>query len=201
MVFDEFKAAEIIDKYGIPKTKLAIWRSRNAIPNKYFKENFSPIHELLKSFNTFDIAHIQTIINAKKIKLLAINEECRFSKNKIYRAIHRQTRLNYDEVMQLIYEGNKLKKLTKQAINALLDRDKDILMEFFNHKALNIKAILNENQTLINKIKKCIHSKKTPFPFEHAFEIEKQLNIFLLEIKFIIIFLYYQSEFDPKYNE
>ena len=104
--------------------------------------------------------------------------------------------------MSLIYEGNNLKKITQQAIQALLDRDKDTLMDFFNHKAIHILAICNGNISLANKIKTIRYYPKTPFPFEYAFELDKYLNILLLEIKFIIVYLHFRAEFDtiPRHN-
>ncbi|MFA7401540.1 MAG: hypothetical protein WCZ21_03305 [Bacteroidales bacterium] len=196
MVFDEFKATEIIEKFGLPKAKLAIWRSRNAIPNKYFNEGYSPVNELLKSFKIIDFSFILSLINSKKIKLSVINNECGFSSNKVQRAIKRQTKLTYNDYMALIYEGNNLKKITQQAIQALLDRDKDTLMDFFNHKAIHILAICNGNISLANKIKTIRYYPKTPFPFEYAFELDKYLNILLLELKFIIVYLHFRAEFD-----
>lgn len=196
MVFDEFKATEIIEKFGLPKTNLAIWRSRNAIPNKYFSDGYSPVNELIRSFNIIDFSYVISIINTKKFKLSIINDECGFSKNKIQRVLKKQTRFTYNDYMSLIYEGNNLKKITQQAIQALLDCDKDTLMDFFNHKAFETLAICNGNNSLANKIKKIRYYPKTPFPFEYAFELEKHLNILLLELKFIIVYLHFRAEFD-----
>lgn len=196
MVFDELKATDIIEKFGLPKTKIAIWRSRNAIPNKYFNIDYSPVNELIKSFNYIDFSYVISIINTKKFKLSIINDECGFSKNKIHRVIKRQTRFTYNDYMLLIYESDNLKKITQQAIQALSDHDKDRLMDFFNHKAFDTTAICNGNSNLADKIKKIRYFPKSPFPFENAFEIDKYLNLLLIEIKFIIVYLHFRAEFD-----
>ncbi|NLE63855.1 MAG: hypothetical protein GX612_08470, partial [Bacteroidales bacterium] len=41
MLFDEEKAKDIVEKYGLSKNKIAVWRSNNNIPNKYNKKEYS----------------------------------------------------------------------------------------------------------------------------------------------------------------
>jgi len=64
-------------------------------------------------------------------------------------------------------------------------------MDFFNHKAFKALVICNCNNFLANKIKKYIITSKSLFSFENAFE----LNILLIEIKFIIVYLHFNAEF------
>lgn len=40
MIFDEKKAKEVIEKYGLSEKTLPVWRKRNTIPNKYFDSNY-----------------------------------------------------------------------------------------------------------------------------------------------------------------
>jgi len=41
MQFDENKAAEIVEKFGLKKKTIMVWRTRGAIPDRYFSEGFA----------------------------------------------------------------------------------------------------------------------------------------------------------------
>lgn len=51
MQFDEQKAIEIVDKFGLDEKTLRVWKTRNAIPDKYNDPNFDT-SERLKDTDT-----------------------------------------------------------------------------------------------------------------------------------------------------
>lgn len=195
MLFDEEKANEIVEKYGLSKNIIAIWRSNNQIPNKYNKKEYTIYTEMANKHIPLIRKKIYKIMETRKLKLVVMNDICGFPKNKLSREIQKEGVLKYEEYMRLIENMSSIKYQTEKALEALKNKNKNFLDNYFNNEMLNIMALFENNLMIYTKITQSRKNARKAFPFEYANEIERCLFTFLLELKFLIIYLYYQAEF------
>lgn len=195
MLFDEEKAKEIVEKYGLSKNKIAIWRSNNHIPNKYDKKEYSIYTDMANKHIPLIRKQIYKIMETRKLKLVVVNDICGFPKNKLSREIQKQGVLKYDEYIRLIENMNSIKRQTEKALEALKTKNKNFLDNYFNNEMLNLMALFENNLIIYTKITQSRKNARKAFPFEYTNDIERCLFTLLLELKFLIIYLYYQAEF------
>ena len=195
MIFEEEKAIEIIEKYGLPKKQLAIWRSSNHIPNKYNKKDYSVYTDMIYQQDNLIFSQVAKIIQTRKLKQSVLNDICGFSKNKLNRVVQQEGMLSYDEYIRLIEECNKIKEFTVKAYDALKFQNKELLDLFFSLEAINVMAICENNNVLYTKINQSKNSAKKNFPFEYLEDLDRCMYTFLLEIKLLIVYLRFRAEF------
>jgi hypothetical protein len=68
MIFDEKKAKEVIEKYGLSEKTLTVWRKRNTIPNKYFDSNYVKKEAITSKPELILQNRISLLIKSKKIE-------------------------------------------------------------------------------------------------------------------------------------
>lgn len=195
MLFDEEKAKDIVEKYGLSKNKIAVWRSNNNIPNKYNKKEYSIYSDMANKQIPIIRKQMFKIMEARKLKLVVVNDICGFPKNKLSREIQKKGVLKYDEYIRLIESMNSIKRQTEKALEALKSKNKNCLDNYFNNEMLNLMALFENNLIIYTKITQSRKNARKAFPFEYTNDIERCLFTLLLELKLIIIYLYYQAEF------
>jgi len=179
----------------LSKNKLAIWRSNNQIPNKYNKKNYNVYSYLVSKHIPLIRKQIYKIMEARKLKLVVVNDICGFPKNKLSREIQKQGVLKYDEYIRLIESMNSIKRQTEKALEALKNKNKNYLDNYFNNEMLNIMALFENNMVIYTRITQSRKNSTRAFPFEYSNDIERCLSTFLFELKFLIVYLHYQAEF------
>ncbi|MDD2623054.1 MAG: hypothetical protein WC142_08550 [Bacteroidales bacterium] len=195
MIFDEERAKEIIERYGLSSNKLAIWRSNNHIPNKYNKKDYSVYTGIIYDNIPLMRSQINKIMQTRKLKLTVVNDMSGFGKNKLNRVVQEQGTLKHDEYLRLIEVIDNVKIQTEKALEALKKKNKDYLDIYFANDMINVMALFENDKLIYTKVNQSKKSSKKAFPFEHANDLERFLFTLLLELKFLIVYLHYQAEF------
>ena len=72
MEFSEEKATEIISRFGLDEKTLKVWRTRGAIPEKYFREGFEIKEKAKGERNEQLVRDVMRILSFKKINMASI---------------------------------------------------------------------------------------------------------------------------------
>jgi hypothetical protein len=195
MNFDENKAKELINKYSLSKKNLYIWRKNNHIPDIYDYKDTSVYKNMIERHIPLLRSHTYTLLNTRKIKQTILNDVSGLGRNKLNRVMLDQGSLSYEEYLSLIDVIFDIKVQTEQAIDALRNKMKEPLHNYFSQEIINVMAVFQNNNEVYMKVNQSKKNHGRTFPFEYADLIEGYLHVFLLELKFLLVYLHYQAEF------
>eukprot|EP01024_Parvocaulis_polyphysoides_P030720 TRINITY_DN27980_c0_g1_i1.p1 TRINITY_DN27980_c0_g1~~TRINITY_DN27980_c0_g1_i1.p1 ORF type:complete len:187 (-),score=17.50 TRINITY_DN27980_c0_g1_i1:264-824(-) len=136
MEFNEEKAKEVIQKFGLDNSTVGVWKTRNEIPDRYFDEEFHP--EKLKKV---DVESINSLINVMCLDEVNLSEMFRKYPN-TYQNIkdlkRKKSRLTEEEA------GLIKKKiiLLKNEVRQLIERRN--YLGLLNHPEIRYHTVLKQ---------------------------------------------------------
>lgn len=108
MKFNEEKAKEIVEKYNLSDKTVKVWRSRNAIPDKYADENYKPAPEVSKA-DRIILNRIKELKESGCINLTVLAELSGMDVTRLKDAVSGKGRIRKDELEKVVMELKKLK--------------------------------------------------------------------------------------------
>lgn len=115
MEFNEQKAIEIIEKYGLSETTLRIWKLRNSIPDKYTKDDYKPREIVDNDYLTNYKRLLETLKN-EAVNTNTIARAADVSTNKINDALRNKVKLSNADFIKMKSEINALKIFVAKCI-------------------------------------------------------------------------------------
>lgn len=107
MVFEEKIAAEIAQKFQINEKTIRVWKSRNAIPDKYFKDDF----KLRETTKAGDVKHNRFVylLNSGTINMKVLSDLAGLKSSVLQDALRGKVRLSDGDLQSCTTELKKLK--------------------------------------------------------------------------------------------
>lgn len=127
MQFDEKKAAEIIQRFGLSETTLKVWRSRGSIPDRYAKEQFQKREAITGRADRLKADRVCSILRMNELNIKFFSETLKcsslfdisrkkstFTDSELLEAIKEIKRLRLDVIKTFeMYSPSKVERLLK----------------------------------------------------------------------------------------
>ncbi len=144
MKFNEEKAKQLIEQHNLSPKTLNVWRTRNAIPNKYDKKFIKR-----ETGKAGDIKHERfvTLLNKKSLNLNVFADLVGIERNKFSDAM-RDIRLSDADLLKCIVEIKRLKLQIRECYETFSPIK---LKKLFNNKLIIFTKVV-DNRQLTDKI-------------------------------------------------
>ena len=187
MEFDDKIAADIVDKFGLDKKTINVWKTRNKIPDKYFKEGFSIEKKTKNEYYEQLTKDVKKIFSYGKLNINAFARLVNISNYKFKDFIYKDIMLGDDNFLLVKKAINKIRldaKLLLEAIQKYQLRDENTqkkVKDFYKRKEIYFYNILEKNNDTYGKIESYCCGRRT-FPDDKVSDIEHALLIFIAEL-------------------
>lgn len=127
MQFEEKKAIEIIQRFGLSETTLKVWRSRGSIPDRYLNDDFQKREAITKRADALKADRVCSILSMKELNIKFFSEilkcpalfdiarkKSTFTDSELLEAIKEIKRLRLDVIKAFeMYSPSKVERLLK----------------------------------------------------------------------------------------
>ena len=189
MVFNEEKAREIISRFNLDEKTLKVWKSRNAIPDKYFRESFEIKPKAEGERDEQTIRDIKRIFGYGKINALSVERLIGAEEYRIRGILDKNLIPTKDEVLAL---KKAIKQLRIEAIQVLSLFNQFHVSEmawkklkaFLSRSEIKLFVLIG-NKATAKKISDWTLGKRSTPPSEYQNDIVQSLAIFITETSMI----------------
>ena len=185
MVFNEEKAREIISRFNLDEKTLKVWKSRNAIPDKYFHEGFEIKPKAEGERDEQGWRDIQRILGYGKINIKSIARLMNI--DRVADIMYKNIIPTKDEVLAF-KKGIKLLRIEAIEIVSLFNQNRVSEIAWKKLKAFlsrkEIKSVVLFNDRVGNKMLDWTLGKRST-PTEYQNEIIQALAVFITETNMI----------------
>lgn len=144
MKFTEEKAKEIVQKHGLSEKTLAVWRSRNKIPDKYANEGFEKRQSLTRK-DTQSYNRLLEVLSLKGLNKTAIAEISGISPQTLIDVRRKEYKLSEQQLIALKSTINQLKiDIAKVFTHSAHEQRKRALKALLNRPELWLKPIFHD---------------------------------------------------------
>ena len=183
MQFDEQTATEIVTKFSLDEKTIKVWRNRDAIPDRYFREGFVIKQKADGERDEQFLRDFQKILNFKKIRTIAIFRLAGITDIRAEDIVYKNIISTKEELLAL-----------KKAINVLRIEAREIMSLFAKIRMseqaqVKLKLFLKRNEIVTNRLFDKEYAGKLrdwclgkcKFPSEYENEIIHALGVFITE--------------------
>jgi len=185
MNFDEKTAIEIIEKYNLAKNTLGVWRTRNAIPDKYFRENFKIEQKVSGERDEQMFKDFKKITEYKKINIQALRRLAGISESRFRDVMYNSITLKKNEIVELKKAINILRIEAKECLEAfsqgvVSDLKERKLKSFLKRTEVKTLNLFDSKRDVYNKFDGWMMGRRS-FPIECKSELQHALLVFITE--------------------
>lgn len=114
MIFNEQTALQIIQRFGLAATTLNVWKTRGAIPDKYFTKSGEIKKELDEPANKHEVQRFRAILEGGKLNLAAFT----IDRNRLSDIQRGKAAVRKSEYLQFKKEVLQLKNKLRAVVEA-----------------------------------------------------------------------------------
>ena len=184
MEFETEKAREIITRFGLYESTLKVWKTRNSIPERYFREGFEIKPKAEGERDAQGWRDIQRILGYGKINIMSVSRLTEIPENRIKDIIYKNIIPSKDEVLSLkkainvlrieamqvlsLFNQFRISEMAWSKLKAFLLRD-----EIKHFSLIGDKPVAKKTDDLMRGVRST--------PAEYQKEVVQALGVFITE--------------------
>ncbi len=142
MTYNEQTAKELIEKYQLSHSTMKVWKSRNAIPDKYLNPDYAKPEKVSKADN-IRLSRLQEISKTGKLNISVIAELAKVEVGRLNDAIRGKGLITTEELDRVDVEIKKVHALVKNNIDK---NDTNKLKKIFDCKAIKYYKVCGKDE-------------------------------------------------------
>ena len=184
--FDEQKAKDVVQKYGLNIQIISVWRSRGKIPDRYFFEGFQMKGEkVIGEKDAQTLRDIERIFGYGKININAICRLLGLKKTRVMDILFNDIIATKNELLRIkkaiiMLRIEAQETLTLLNKNELSEITQNKIRNFFSRTEIKTYCLFENKQTA-KRLQDWLERKRKTFLYEKVNDIKDALMVFITE--------------------